>query len=188
MKHRSAAPSAFLACLALLVAAQGSAQEAPPASSGVLRSILLPAAAETLRQLGVPAREVEAAVMGARERRVPPQEAVGIFEETARTVEEHGPIDNFGAFIQERLGEGLRGQDLAAAIRAEHARRGIGKGKKLESPGQGRGRPGGMDQPGGMGQPGAGERGPGAAERGRGRGQRPDTIRDTIRRPRGGGR
>jgi hypothetical protein len=43
----------------------------------------------------------------------------------------HGPVDNFGAFVQSQLHAGLRGRELAAAIRAEHVARGRGmeKGK-----------------------------------------------------------
>lgn len=112
--------------------------------AGILEAIRLPDAAEILRERGVPVDEIEAAIEGAREERVPPEDMTGVFTETAETVEENGPIANFGAFVQERLRAGLRGRDLAAAIRAEHARRGIGPGNRLESRGRPEGPPGQM--------------------------------------------
>lgn len=128
MKHM------LLACLALVWAWQPAvAQEAPPDTTGILQTILLPRVSETLRERGVPIEEIEAAVMGAREQGVPAGETTDALQETAGAVEETGPIENFGAFVQEQLRSGLRGRELAEAIHAEHRRRGIGKGKKLES-------------------------------------------------------
>ncbi|MDP1660923.1 MAG: hypothetical protein Q8L55_03325, partial [Phycisphaerales bacterium] len=49
-------------------------------------------------------------------------------KEHSRAIDEHGPTDNFGAFVQGKLDQGLRGQALSDAIRAEHAARGKGKG------------------------------------------------------------
>jgi hypothetical protein len=49
------------------------------------------------------------------------------------------PKENFGATVNALLARGLRGRELAAAIHAEHARRGIGQGKG-KGQGQGRGR------------------------------------------------
>lgn len=110
--------------------------------SMILRALRLPNVAEILRQRGVPVEQIEAAMEGARERTVPAGEMTNVMEETAESVEENGPIENFGAYVQEQLAAGLRGRELAQAIRAEHARRGIGKGRKLESrrgPPEGRG-------------------------------------------------
>lgn len=204
----------FLLFATLLASAPLGAQaETPPDSTDILRTILLPRAAEILREQGVPEEEVRDVVVGAREQGVPPAEATEVLEETSRAVEENGPVENFGAFVQARLAEGLRGRDLAAAIRAEHAARGIGRGARLDSrrgPPEGRGRDGARGRPQGTGQgadsasgPG-GRRGPEAARGGRGRpdtagaaavgrgaadgrarGGRPDTLRpDTTR---GGG-
>ena len=112
----------------------------------ILRAIDLPRAAAELRAAGVPVDEVRNAIEAARRQRVPAAEAEEVLAETSRAVEEHGPIENFGAFVQTQLDGGLRGRDLAAAIRAEHQRRGIGRGRKLGRPneggrGQGQGRP-----------------------------------------------
>lgn len=161
-----------LAALTLAGApAPARAQEPPPDTTDILRAILLPAITERLRERGVPTGEIEAVLMGARERGVPPAETSRVLDETVLAVEEHGPIDNFGAFVQERLRQGLRGQELAAAIRAEHQRRGIGRGNRIEARD---GRPGQGGRPGEAGARTGGEPGPPAGGRGRGR---PDTIR-----------
>lgn len=77
-----------------------------------------------------------------RERRVPADEAVLVVEEYRRTRQEHGQVENFGAFVRSQLDRGLRGRELAEAIRQEHAARGRGP--------EARGRPGeaGREQPG----------------------------------------
>lgn len=164
-------------------------------TSSILRAIALPALSELLRERGVPAEEIEATIRGARERGVPADEAAVIMEETAATVDEHGPIEDFGGFVQSRLEAGLRGRELAEAIRAEHARRGIGQGMRIEGrrqgppegrgPGQGRpedaGRPGDAGPPGDVGP---GQRGAGAADtadRGPGQQGGPPGM-DSIRR------
>lgn len=174
-----------LACLiAVLAPGTAIAQQDTTQSGDILRTILLPRVSEILRERGVPAEEVEAAVIGARRRGVPPEDAVGIFEEAAASVGENGPIDNFGAFVQEQLDRGLRGRELSAAIRAEHARRGIGKGRKL--PGKGRDEPGRMQEresgPDSSGRPdtvdAARRRGPGTAGR-----RPPDSTATGGRRP-----
>lgn len=132
---------AVVSCLAMVSAAEPARTmgQAASGSVGMLEAIQLPAMAQTLRGEGIPAVEVRAAVVGARNSGVAAGEIAVIFRATAATVNEHGPIDNFGAFVQQQLRAGLRGRDLADAIRAEHARRGIGKGKKLGQQGQRRG-------------------------------------------------
>lgn len=166
--------AALVSCLAIALVAQPAptkAQAAPAGSDAILEAIGLPAAAQTLRDRGIPAVEVSVAVTGARNRNMAAGELTVVFRRTAATVAEYGPIDNFGAFVQQQLRAGLRGRELAEAIHAEHARRGIGKGKKAFGQGQGQ------------------QRGPGAAGGGRGRsggiqgsanrggGQHPDAAR-----------
>ncbi|MEJ2187235.1 MAG: hypothetical protein P8Z36_15090 [Gemmatimonadota bacterium] len=136
-------------CLAIAFTLQPAttlAQNPPADSSGILETILLPALAQVLRDKGIPAQEVQAAVTSAERNHLPPSEAADIFRQTATSVDEHGPIDNFGAFVQQELKAGLRGRDLAAAIRAEHARRGIGKGKRLKAGSGPRGGPGAAER------------------------------------------
>ncbi len=69
---------------------------------------------------------------------VPAEEAAGILEAESKAAAEHGPTDNFGAFVQAQLASGKRGRELAAAIRAEHQAR--GKGRPADA-GRGRGNP-----------------------------------------------
>lgn len=155
----------------------------------ILRAIDLPRRAAELREAGVPIDEVRNAIETARRRQVPAADAEEVLSETHRAVEEHGPIENFGAFVQSQLDSGLRGRDLAAAIRAEHERMGIGRGRRLPPPGEaGRGR--GQGQGRGQGRPEAGGRRDGsgpaadtaaAARRDSGaRGRRGSPRRDTI--------
>lgn len=188
--------SALLVALGLVALPLSAQQETPPDSTDFIRTILLPRAAEILREQGVPEEEVREVVTGAREQGVPPAEATDVLEETAQAVEENGPVENFGAFVQARLQDGLRGRELAQAIRAEHAARGIGRGARLDGrrgPPEGRGPNAARNRgarPESAGSPA--ERGGPPADRARG--GRPDTIRpDTAggipatRRPRGNG-
>lgn len=118
-----------LLILGLAVAAPLHAQT----HSDILEAIKLPRAADEAREEGVPEEDVRIAIEGAFKRGVPASETKEVMSESSRTVRENGPIDNFGAFVQAQLDRGLRGRELAAAIHTEHARRGIGKGKKLKS-------------------------------------------------------
>lgn len=154
----------ILACLTAVLASGTAVGQQTPQSRVILQTISLPRVSEILREKGIPAEEVEEAVISARRRGLPPDETAVILEEAATSVDENGPIDNFGAFVQEQLDNGLRGRDLAAAIHAEHARRGIGKGRKL--PGKGKDESGQLR-----------ERGPGPDASGR-----PDTLDPARRR------
>ncbi|MEJ2215200.1 MAG: hypothetical protein P8099_01170 [Gemmatimonadota bacterium] len=122
--------AALASCLAIVFVAQPAATEAQAArpDSGLLQAILLPTVAQTLRDGGIPDADVKVAVVSARNSNVAAGDLTVVFRQTVTTVQEHGPIENFGAFVQQQLRAGLRGQALAQAIRAEHARRGIGRG------------------------------------------------------------
>ena len=175
--------STLLVLLSLATVTPGAvAQDVVQEGAEILQAILLPRVAELLRDRGVPIDEVEHAVEEARRSGVAPGEATAIFEEAVVSVEENGPIENFGGFVQQQLERGLRGQELAAAIRAEHAARGIGRGARLESSRgpQGRGGPPGETGPGASDRR-PNERGPGEA------GQRPDTSGVRAGRPGGPG-
>lgn len=133
-----------LISLAISMVMPGSASPQDSLRQDILRAIDLPRAAAELREAGLPVDEVRAAIETARRRQVPAAETDVILEEANQAVEEHGPIDNFGAFVQAQLETGLRGRELAAAIRAEHESRGIGRGRRLERSGEagrGQGRP-----------------------------------------------
>jgi len=94
----------------------------------ILRVIRLPRTADEARQAGVPDQQVREALSEVRNRGIGAGDAQIVLEEEVRCVKEDGPIDNFGAFVRSGLDRGLRGRDLASAIRAEHAARGKGKG------------------------------------------------------------
>ena len=85
-------------------------------------------ASQEARTAGIPEEEVKEVLEGARHRGLTPEETEEVLSESTAAVEESGPVDNFGAFVQARLDEGLRGKELAAAIHEEHKLHGKGKG------------------------------------------------------------
>lgn len=174
----------LLMAIALAVAAPAASQDAGPTPREVILAALhLPEVTQEARTLGVPEADIRTIFDTARERRLPVGVLSEVFVTGNEAVREHGPIDNFGAFVQSRLDQGLRGRDLAAAIRAEHQARGIGRGKSLRAPqgagggkdGRGGGRPEGAGvQRGGAGKGAPGET-PASAEKG-GQDHRPDAA------------
>jgi hypothetical protein len=104
----------------------------PPAAERVLKASRLPKKAHEVRSKGVPDADVKDALRAGKSKGLKAGEMSDVADAHARAVDEHGPTDNFGAFVRARLDEGLRGRELAAAIRAEHARNGKGKGKGNE--------------------------------------------------------
>lgn len=109
----------------------------------ILAAAQLPVAASEARREGIANAEIRAVLDALRNAGVPAYEATTLIETERQAHREHGPADNFGAFVQAQLAAGKRGQDLAAAIRAEHARQGKGnaakkeKGEKEDDRGQG---------------------------------------------------
>jgi len=136
--------------VALLAAVPVSAQES---SSGFLQELLqaarLPTVTREARVLGVPERDLQTIFAAAREHRIPAGNLAELLSEENKAIRQHGPVDNFGAFVQEKLDAGLRGRELAAAIHAEHAARGMGKGRPAEAgkPGRQPGASGSVDKP-----------------------------------------
>jgi hypothetical protein len=114
----------------------------------VLSILTLPDAAQEAREAGVAEEDVQIILQEADRRALPPAETEFILQEGSRAARENGPVDNFGAFVQSRLDEGLRGRDLAAAIQEEHRLRGKGRGQ-----GQGQGKNPAKGQGAGKGQP-----------------------------------
>lgn len=96
----------------------------------LLRASQLPREAQQCREKGVPDEDMKAALRAAKRKGLKADETSDMTAEQRRAIDDHGPVDNFGAFVQSKLDEGLRGRELAAAIRAEHAKRGKGKGFK----------------------------------------------------------
>lgn len=109
--------TSILVLLTFLLPVPVVAQEPAEQASDILYSILLPRTSQILRESGVPDEEVQSVIAEARRRRVPAQETQQVLEQTLESVREHGPVDNFGAFVQTQLAAGLRGRDLAQAIR-----------------------------------------------------------------------
>ncbi len=122
----------------------------------MLKIIKLPGQADVAREAGVPDEDVKVILEESIRSKLPPAETEVILQESATSVRENGPVDNFGAFVQMKLNEGLRGRDLAAAIHEEHRLRGKGKGH-------------GKDQLKGKGQ---------LKDKGRVKDANPETIRD----------
>jgi hypothetical protein len=106
------------------LAAQG---EAPTAlASRITAASALPALAQEIRGSGVTGPELTSLLDVFRTKNIPAPDAKVILEEEWSAARDHGPVPGLGSFVQARLDEGLRGRELAAAIRAEHAARGIG--------------------------------------------------------------
>jgi len=119
----------WTAMLVMMVAAPVAAQESnDDLVLGILQAIRLPTVTREARMLGVSDRDVRDILNSGRERRVRAGSMAELFAAENDAIRQHGPIDNFGAFVQSKLDAGLRGRDLAAAIQAEHGARGKGKG------------------------------------------------------------
>jgi hypothetical protein len=116
----------------------------------------LPTATREARGVGVPERDLQTIFATARELRLPAGGLVDLLSEESNAIRKYGPIDNFGAFVQRKLNAGLRGRELAAAIRTEHAARGVGKRRPADAgkPGEHPGSSGSVGKPGNTGEHG----------------------------------
>lgn len=135
------------------LAAQGTAPQTPtagrrapatPADSAILRALDLPRVMQRARAAGIPDSSVRGIVDEMRRRGLPAEDAAAAAELEVEAVERGGQRDNFGSFVRSQVEAGVRGRDLAAAIRAERQRRGMG-------PGGAGGRPEGAGPPAGRG-------------------------------------
>ena len=105
-------------------------QTQPSAETSLIANMLnLPLAVEAAQRAGIPSGTIWEVLDSLRRRRVPAADAEQILRGEVEAVEKGGPRENFGAFVNAQLARGLRGRELAAAIHAEHARRGIGQGR-----------------------------------------------------------
>ena len=145
----------WIAFLVVVAAAPVAAQDSNDEFvKGLLQAIRLPTVAREARTLGIQDRDVRAILTTARGRRIRAGSVAELFAAENDAIREHGPIDNFGAFVQQKLDAGLRGRELAAAIQAEHGARGKGKGYKGEAGKSGeQGKRGGPGKPGDHGKP-----------------------------------
>jgi hypothetical protein len=111
----------------------------------ILAAAQLPVVASEARREGIAVDEIRKVLDAMRNAGVPAYEATTLIETERKAHRENGPADNFGAFVQSQLAAGKRGQELAAAIRQEHARQGKGnaakKAKDENADNRGRGRP-----------------------------------------------
>ena len=139
---------AIVAIAALCSPAVAATTDAPqPDTVRIAAALDLPRVAHDLRKRGVVDAEVGKALHAARDKGLRSDEAKEALEASAEAIDEHGHIDNFGDFVKSQLAEGLRGRELAAAIRAEHAANGKGKGH-AKKPGDGAGHAKGADKSG----------------------------------------
>lgn len=117
--------------VALLAAAPLAAQDgasSPPSLIDRLRAASkLPTRTAEAREAGVPDSSIRTVMDVFRRRNTPPTEAEEILTTERDAAREHGPTDNFGAFVQTQMESGKRGRELSEAIRAEHQARGKGK-------------------------------------------------------------
>ncbi len=102
---------------------------AGPGDTELSRAAELPFVAQELRAGGLPEGEVRVALKAFREAKLSAGDAEQALTAAEQGVKRSGPIDNFGAFVQSQLDSGLRGRQLAEAIRAEHEARGKGGGR-----------------------------------------------------------
>lgn len=110
----------LLAFAAAFVAAP--AQQAGDGLAGILAALQLPALVTEARAAGIPEATVREVLDGLLRRGVRADDAALVLREEVDAVGAGAPHDNFGAFVQRNLDAGLRGRELAAAIRAEHER------------------------------------------------------------------
>lgn len=119
----------MLIALALAAAPARAQQQAAPADSGIWSVLNLPRTVEEGRQAGIPSGSIWGVLDSLRRRQVPAEDADRILRDEVEAVKAGAPREHFGATVNALLARGLRGRELAAAIHAEHARRGIGQGR-----------------------------------------------------------
>lgn len=117
------------AVVLLVLAGEARAQE-PPATSaapslGARLGVTfdLPRLADRMRTAGASDSSVRAVLIETRTRGLPAAEAAGVMMNLTRAQETGQGIENPGAFVRDQLNQGLRGQDLAGAVRAAVAGR-----------------------------------------------------------------
>ena len=128
----------FLA-LAALTAPVG-AQQPPQQDSSIWDVLNLPQTVAEGRRAGIPSGSIWSVLDSLRRRGVSGPDAGQIVREEVDAVKDGAPPENFGKYVNAQLARGLRGRELAAAIHAEHARRGIGRGKSHSEGARGKGR------------------------------------------------
>ncbi|MCK9995047.1 MAG: hypothetical protein KAH56_02070 [Candidatus Krumholzibacteria bacterium] len=130
MKKLTVIAAVIILALPILALAQEEAETDKNTSSmeRIRKAAELIKTSNEAREAGIPEEEVTEVLEGARKRGLSTEETQEVLAESTAAIEESGPIDNFGAFVQAKLDEGLRGRELAAAIHEEHRQQGKGKG------------------------------------------------------------
>jgi len=96
----------------------------------ILSAALLPVVTTQARRDGISDADIRAAIDAMSRAGLSAQEATVVFDNERAYRKEHGPVNNFGSFVQDQLKAGKRGPELAAAIKAEHIRQGKGNAMK----------------------------------------------------------
>ncbi len=95
----------------------------PVSDEALKRAIQLPVVAHEMRRDGVPEEDVDVVLDAGRKSGMGAGGTTEALEAARDAGRQEGRTDNLGAFVRERIEAGLRGQDLAAAIHAEHQAR-----------------------------------------------------------------
>jgi hypothetical protein len=114
-------------CSAVLIFSVGGAvAHADVDGEALRRATDLPSQARALRADGVAASQVRVALGAAKRHKLKAGEASALLGEWDRAVKDFGAMEQFGQFVKSKLDEGLLGDELYAAIRAEHEAHGSG--------------------------------------------------------------
>jgi hypothetical protein len=119
-----------LTAVTVVVAAGVLDAQQPSVAERVRAALDVVRIADSVHKRGVPERDISVIFDEVRRKSIPATETRDVLQATDASLKEHGPVDNFGAFVQSQLAAGKRGRALSQAIRAEHARRGIGGGQQ----------------------------------------------------------
>ncbi len=112
------------------------------ALAGLDPAFELPQQADTLRQLGVPADQANAALRAMQDAGLSAEDATAALKAANQAARIHGPVPDFDALMQSSLEQGLKGEALAQAIALAHAERGQGTDTLRQgSPAEGTGAP-----------------------------------------------
>ncbi len=80
----------------------------------------LPMKAKEAREAGLDADVVAAVIDATVEAELGPADAAHVLAITAPLVEEHGALDEYAELVAHKLGQGLRGEELAESLKEAH--------------------------------------------------------------------
>ncbi len=126
---------AMVAAMVLATSADAQTRPLTPQDSALLRALRLPTIIQEARRAGVPDSAVRVVIEDFRRRGVPAGDAEPAVREELEAVRAGAPREGFGEFVRAQLDRGVRGRELAEEIRAERARRGIGRPEARPQPG-----------------------------------------------------